>query len=63
VPRDYPKDFDLYDHYIHALEYLGYNFDRTEFSDGINVATAKFVGEDAEWRVDIEVTRTRRPPR
>lgn len=56
----YPNDFPLYDHYIHALEYLGYNFAKL---DGEQNAPAKFVGEDDEWEVKIEVTLVRKPSR
>ena len=59
----YPKDFTLYDHYIHAIEYLGYNFDRTKFEDGINLGDAEFVGDDDEWTVKISVIRIRKSPR
>ena len=57
---DYPEDFPLIDHYIHALEYLGYNFDKEAENAGTKVAFNRFVGEDAEWRVTIEVTRVRK---
>lgn len=56
----YPKDFPLYDHFVHALEYLGYNFDRGPTEEHTDKRVHRFNGEDGEWKVEIVVKATRK---
>lgn len=59
----YDQDFTLYDHYIHALEYLGYNFDRSGSSTVEEGRHHSFAADDEEWSIEIDVKLTRKPPR
>ena len=59
----YTNDFTLYEHFIHALEYLGYNFDRQGSAEHPDARHHSFSGEDDEWIIRVDVTAVRKPPR